>query len=43
VRVGYSLRVRDRVWSWFYAPIALVSFAVARQVGRLSRDGSSPT
>jgi NADH:ubiquinone oxidoreductase subunit 5 (subunit L)/multisubunit Na+/H+ antiporter MnhA subunit len=36
-RIGYSLRVRDRAWSWFYAPIALVSFAVARQVGRLQQ------
>jgi hypothetical protein len=36
-RIGYSLRVRDRVWSWFYAPIGLVSFAVARQVGRLQQ------
>jgi formate hydrogenlyase subunit 3/multisubunit Na+/H+ antiporter MnhD subunit len=36
-RIGYSLRVRDRVWSWFYAPIGLASFAVARQVGRLQQ------
>jgi formate hydrogenlyase subunit 3/multisubunit Na+/H+ antiporter MnhD subunit len=36
-RIGYSLRVRDRVWSWFYAPIALVSFSLARQVGRLQQ------
>jgi formate hydrogenlyase subunit 3/multisubunit Na+/H+ antiporter MnhD subunit len=36
-RILYSLRVRDRVWSLFYAPIAVASFAVARQVGRLQQ------
>jgi formate hydrogenlyase subunit 3/multisubunit Na+/H+ antiporter MnhD subunit len=36
-RIGYSLRVRDRAWSWFYAPIGLVSFFLARQVGRLQQ------
>jgi len=36
-RIGYTLRVRDRIWSWCYAPIGLASFAVARQVGRLQQ------
>jgi len=36
-RIGYSLRVRDRVWSWCYEPIALVCFSLARKVGRLQQ------
>jgi len=36
-RIGYALRVRDRVWSWFYAPIVLACFSLARQVGRLQQ------
>ena len=36
-RVGYTLRVRDRVWGWCYAPIADACFRLARQVGRLQQ------
>jgi hydrogenase-4 component B len=36
-RLGYSLRIRDRVWGWLYAPVAVVSFWLARQVGRLQQ------
>jgi hypothetical protein len=36
-RLGYSLRVRDRVWGWCYQPVADVSFLLARQVGRLQQ------
>jgi len=36
-QIGYSLRVRDRVWSWLYEPVALVSFYLSRQVGRLQQ------
>ena len=36
-RLGYALRVRDRVWGWCYVPFANVSFLLARQVGRLQQ------
>lgn len=36
-RLRYRLRVRDRFWSWLYAPIADAAFYVSRQVGRLQQ------
>jgi len=36
-RIRYSLRIRDRVWGWCYAPVARASFLLARQVGRLQQ------
>ena len=33
----YHLRVRDRVWSLFYQPVADVSFWVSRKFGRLQQ------
>jgi hypothetical protein len=36
-RLSYSLRVRDRVWGWCYAPVADGSLWLARQVGRLQQ------
>jgi hypothetical protein len=36
-RIGYTLRVRDRVWGWCYQPVAAASFVLARQVGRLQQ------
>ncbi|MFZ2198540.1 MAG: hydrogenase 4 subunit B, partial [Thermodesulfovibrionales bacterium] len=36
-RLHYYLRIRDRFWLWFYKPIAVSSFWIARKVGRLQQ------
>jgi hypothetical protein len=33
----YRLRIRDRFWGWFYAPLAEGAFWVARLVGKLQQ------
>jgi NADH:ubiquinone oxidoreductase subunit 5 (subunit L)/multisubunit Na+/H+ antiporter MnhA subunit len=33
----YRLRIRDRFWGWFYAPLADAAFWVARRVGKLQQ------
>jgi hydrogenase-4 component B len=33
----YRLRIRDRFWGWFYAPLADSAFWVARLVGKLQQ------
>jgi NADH:ubiquinone oxidoreductase subunit 5 (subunit L)/multisubunit Na+/H+ antiporter MnhA subunit len=36
-RLGYRLRVRDRVWRWLYQPVGWAALALARQVGRFNQ------
>ncbi|MBI5192893.1 MAG: hydrogenase 4 subunit B [Nitrospirae bacterium] len=33
----YRLRVRDRLWGWFYTPVADSSFWIARKTGKLQQ------
>ena len=35
--IHYRLRVRDRMWGWFYTPVADASFWIARKTGKLQQ------
>ncbi len=35
--IRYRLRIRDRIWGWLYAPLADLSFWIARLVGKLQQ------
>lgn len=35
--IHYRLRVRDRMWGWFYNPVADASFWIARKTGKLQQ------
>jgi hydrogenase-4 component B len=36
-QLRYRLRVRDRIWGWFYKPAVGVSFWISRKIGRLQQ------
>ncbi len=36
-KLRYTLRIRDHFWLWIYKPIAVASFWIARQMGRLQQ------